>query len=297
MRENAPSEAAVTVRGTTRIAAVWGWPVRHSFSPPMHNAAFRHLGMDWCYVPFEVSPEALPDAVRAVRALGIVGVNATIPHKEALVGLVDEVDPEALAVGAVNTIHNDGGVLRGYSTDGEGFLGALRDEGADPAGKRVVVLGAGGSARSVVVSLARAGASAITIANRTLSRAEVLAELGNEWGCKTTRGVSLDAGGLRECIREAEILVNATSVGMHPRADAPLLVPEDGLHPNLFVYDLIYNPPVTRLMAAAQRRGARAANGLRMLVLQGAASFRIWTGQQPPVAVMERALRQALSQP
>ncbi|HHX42156.1 MAG TPA: hypothetical protein GX715_19535 [Armatimonadetes bacterium] len=109
--------------------------------------------------------------------------------------------------------------------------------------------------------------------------------------------MSLDTGTLRDCLCEAEILVNATSVGMHPRADAPLLVPEEGLHPDLFVYDLIYNPPVTRLMAAAGRRGARAANGLRMLVLQGAASFRIWTGQQPPVAVMERALRQALSRP
>ncbi|MDH7570090.1 MAG: shikimate dehydrogenase [Armatimonadota bacterium] len=283
----------MTIKGTTTVTAVWGWPVRHSLSPPMHNAAFRHLGMDWCYVPFAVAPQHLADAVRGVRALGIVGVNATIPHKEALVQLVDEVDPEARAVGAVNTIHNDGGVLRGYSTDGEGFLGALQREGFDPAGKRAVILGAGGSARCVAVALARAGAAHLTIANRTPERAAQLAHLVQ------SRGGVADATGLhpqplQRAIAGADLLVNTTSVGMHPHEDDPLLVPEEALHPGLLVYDLIYSPPETRLLAAARRRGARTANGLLMLVLQGAASFRIWTGVEAPVAVMEAALRAQL---
>ncbi|NLC57901.1 MAG: shikimate dehydrogenase [Armatimonadetes bacterium] len=284
----------MTIQASTRVAAVWGWPVRHSLSPVMHNAAFQHLGLDWCYLAFAVAPAALADAVRGMRALGIAGVNATIPHKEALVALMDEVDPHARAVGAVNTIHNDGGVLRGYSTDGEGFLGALRAEGFEPRGRRAVVLGAGGSARSVAVSLVEAGAAAVVIANRTLSRAEEVARLAAAAGEVPVSPLALAAPGLRECLANADLLVNTTSVGMSPQADAPLLVPEEALHAGLFVYDLIYNPAETRLLAAARRRGARAANGLRMLVLQGAASFRIWTGVEPPVAVMEEALRAAL---
>jgi shikimate dehydrogenase len=283
------------ISGTTRVTGVWGWPVRHSLSPDMHNAAFAHLGMDWCYVPFAVAPEALPDAVRAVRALGIVGVNATIPHKEALVNLVDEVDPEARAVGAVNTIHNDAGVLRGYSTDGIGFLGALQREGFDARGKRVVVLGAGGAARSVVWSLVGIGAARVTVVNRTPERARQLADLGNSRGRHVVDAAGMEARPLIEAVRAADLLVNTTSVGMHPHVDDPLLVPEDALHAGLFVYDLIYTPPVTRLLAAATRRGARAVNGMWMLVLQGAASFRLWTGVEPPVEVMAEALHAGLA--
>lgn len=282
------------IKGTTTIAGVWGWPVRHSLSPVMHNAAFEHLGMDWCYVPYAVAPEMLADAVRGIRAMGIAGINATIPHKERLAELLDDVDPEARAVGAVNTIHNDGGVLRGYSTDGEGFLGAVRMEGFEPAGKRAVILGAGGSARCVAVALARAGAAEIVVANRTLPRAEEVASLANAQGRRLAEPLGLDAAPLAERLRAADILVNTTPVGMHPHPEDPLPLPVEAMHRGLLVYDLIYNPPVTRLMAAAQSRGARAANGLRMLVLQGAASFRIWTGVEPPVAVMEGALRAEL---
>lgn len=283
------------ISGTTRVTGVWGWPVRHSLSPDMHNAAFAHLGLDWCYVPFAVAPAALPDAVRAVRALGIVGVNATIPHKEALVNLVDEVDPEARAVGAVNTIHNDDGVLRGYSTDGVGFQGALEREGFDARDKRVVVLGAGGAARSVVWRLVGAGAAHVTVVNRTPERARQLADLGNSRGRHVVDAAGLEARPLIEAVRAADLLVNTTSVGMHPHVDDPLLVPAEALHAGLFVYDLIYTPPVTRLLAAAERRGARAVNGMWMLVLQGAASFRFWTGVEPPVEVMAQALRAGLA--
>ena len=281
------------IRGTTRIAAVWGWPVRHSLSPPMHNAAFQHLGMDWCYVPFAVAPESLADAVRGVRALGIVGVNATIPHKEPLVPLMDWVHPEALAVGAVNTIHNEDGILRGYSTDGEGFLGAVRSEGFEPAGKRVVILGAGGSARCIAVALARAGAAEITLANRTVARAEELAALALSQGAPTSAAIGLDADALRQQIGAADLLVNTTSVGMHPHEEDALLIPEDAMHSGLFVYDLIYNPPVTRLLAAAERRGARAVTGGRRGVPLGAAACRIWPGVAPPVGVRDAARRAA----
>lgn len=282
------------IHGTTRIAGVWGWPVGHSLSPVMHNAAFQALKMDWCYVPFAVAPESLADAVRGIRALGIAGVNATIPHKQPLLALMDELDASALAVGAVNTIRNTEGVLRGYSTDAEGFLGALRHEGFEPAGKRAVVLGAGGAARSIVTALAQAGATSIHIANRTVSRAETLAALGAAQGCPRCKALPLAPDLLRDALSDAHLLVNTTSVGMHPHEDDPLLVPEDALHSGLTVYDLIYNPPVTRLLAAATAHGAHAINGMRMLVYQGAASFRIWTGVAAPVAVMEDALRAAL---
>lgn len=283
------------VGGGTKLLGVFGYPVEHSLSPAMHNAAIAALGLDYLYIPFSVLPENIDPAIHSLVALGIIGVNLTIPHKERVLPFLDEVDPNARTIGAVNTVHNDAGRLIGYNTDGEGFIDPLLSLGFDPAGKRVVVLGAGGAARSVVFRLASDGA-AIAIANRNLKRAEELAtDVRKAVANAEIDLLNLnDAAGLTESLSGAELLVNATSVGMHPHDAADLPIPPSTLHSSLIVYDLIYNPTETRLLRAARDVGARTLNGISMLVGQGAASFRIWTGFTPSVEVMERAVTEAL---
>ena len=279
------------VSGRTRLLGVFGYPVEHSLSPAMHNAAIAALGLDYLYIPFSVLPENLDPAIHSLVALGIIGVNLTIPHKERVLPYLDEIDSEARAVGAVNTVHNDGGRLVGYNTDGEGFIGPLKARGFEVAGTRAVVLGAGGAARSVVFRLAREGA-VVTIANRTVARAQALAE--DVRHVIEDAAVDLlnlnDTAGLTESLSGAELLVNTTSVVMHPHDAADPPIPPAALHSRLFVYDLIYNPAETRLLRAAREAGADTLNGVTMLVWQGAAAFRIWTGVQPPIDVMERAV-------
>lgn len=279
-------ERAVT--GTTQVTGVFGYPVHHSQSPAMHNAAFAELGLDYVYVPFSVHPDNLKDALQGVRALGIVGVNLTIPHKEQAVEILDWVSDDARLIGSVNTVHNCDGVLKGYSTDGPGFIRALKSWGKSPEGSKAVVLGAGGSAKATVYALAARGAD-VTVLNRTHARAVELAEhLNAALGSGSVRVVALDDPGAAGAVREADLLVNCTPVGMHPYPDAQP-VPSEWLHPGLFVFDQIYNPLETNLLKAAKAVGARTANGIKMLVFQGALSFEIWTGQAPPVATMEAA--------
>ncbi len=280
-----------SVNGKTRILGVFGHPVEHSLSPAMHNAAIAALGLNYLYIPFSVLPDDIGPAIRSLTTLGIIGVNLTIPHKERVLPFLDRIAPEARAIGAVNTVHNDKGQLVGYNTDGEGFAGPLRAQGFNSAGKRAVVLGAGGAARSVVFHLARDGA-AITLVNRTLHRAEILAaEVRAACGGAIVDCVDLDdAAGLTGALAGAELLVNTMSVGMSPNeADMPPIPPAT-LHPRLFVYDLIYNPRETRLLALARAAGCRTLNGVGMLVYQGAAAFEQWTGVRPSVAVMEKAV-------
>jgi len=261
----------------------------------MHNAAFRELGLDFVYVPFDVCPDDLENALEGIRALGIVGVNLTIPHKERVIGLLDWVSPEALEIGSVNTVHNVDGVLKGYSTDGEGFMRSLEAEGKSADGSRAVVLGAGGSARAVTHALAVHGAH-VAVVNRTVGRAIDLAEqmnavLSDEHDA--VRAVALDSPEAPQVVAEADLLVNCTSVGMHPNTgEQP--VPSEWLHDGLFVYDLIYNPLKTRLLEAAEAVGARIANGVGMLVYQGAASLEIWTGRKPSADTMKQAVLDGL---
>lgn len=258
----------------------------------MHNAAFEALGLDCLYVPFNVPPDDLETAVRAVRALGMVGVNVTIPHKEQVIQHLDWVSEDALRIRSVNTIHNSGETLKGYSTDGPGFVLALEKAGKSPEGSSVVVIGAGGSARATVYALAQRGAS-VTVANRTFSRGVELAEMVNSaLGLESVRAVGLDGDEARSAVHEADLLVNCTSVGMYPCSDAQP-VPCEWMHPGLFVYDQIYNPLETRLLRAARDAGAQAVNGVQMLVFQGALSFEIWTGRDAPVEVMEAAVLRA----
>jgi shikimate dehydrogenase len=229
--------------------------------------------------------------VRGIRSLGIIGVNLTIPHKERVIELLDWVSEDALSIRSVNTIHNCDGVLKGYSTDGPGFLRALEASGKSPEGSKAVVLGAGGSARATVCALAKAGAE-VTVVNRTESRAVELCEQMRSVNV-AVRPVALDSAEAMRAVRDADLLVNCTPVGMHPHTDAQP-VPSEWLHAGLFVYDQIYNPLETRLLKAAKSAGAETANGVKMLVFQGAISFEIWTGQPPPIGVMEEAVLNGL---
>jgi shikimate dehydrogenase len=281
------------ISGKTRLVGVIGWPVAHSMSPAMHNAAFAALDLDWCYVALPVEPERVGEAVRGLPALGFAGANVTVPHKQTVMAYLDRVSPAAQAIGAVNTIAIRAGRLLGDNTDWLGFLVSLREEGVEPASRRCAVLGAGGAARAVVYALASVGAT-VAVYNRTATRAESLVgDLAASLPGAALRTRPLAA--LGEIGAEAELLVNTTSVGMWPETGAspwPAALP---LSPHLTVCDLVYNPPQTLLLAQAQAAGARAIGGLGMLVQQGAAAFEIWTGCRPPAEVMRQAALRQLS--
>ena len=272
-------------RGTTRVAGVMGDPVRHSLSPVLHNAAFTALGLDWVYVAFPVPEGRAPEALAGVRALGIEGLSVTMPHKGAVAAAVDRLTPVAGRLGAVNTVVREGDELVGESTDGPGFLDALRlDLGFDPAGKRCLVLGAGGAARAVVLALAQAGAAQVVVVNRTPARGQEAAELAGRVGRTGAAGEAASV----------ELVVNATPVGMTGSGQAPGALPggidPSDLGPGQLVVDLVYEPRLTPLLRAAEARGATTAGGLGMLVHQAGHAFRLWTGEEPPLAAMEAAV-------
>ena len=269
---------------STRLAAVIGSPIRHSLSPAMHNAAFGELGLDWVYLAFEVAPGCAAAAFAGVRALGIAGVSVTIPHKAAALAEMDEVSDVARAVGAVNTVVADDGRLVGHNTDGAGLLASLSDEGFDAAGRVCLVVGAGGAARAVVHALAAAGAAEIMVANRTRERAEQVVALAPA----VARVASTDE------VVHADLVVNATPLGLAGSESGELPVNEALLRPGQLVVDLIPNPAVTSLMWAARAAGCNTAGGLGMLVHQGALAFELWTGRRAPLGVMRAAAVQAL---
>lgn len=284
------------VSGTTRVVGVFGWPVAHSLSPPMHNAAFAALHLDWVYLPFPVRPEDLGRAVQSLSALGIVGVNLTIPHKEQVLPFLDEITEEARLVGAVNTVHCVEGRLIGDNTDGRGFYEPLRASGIPVHGRDVVVFGAGGAARAVVFQLIRQGARVLLI-NRTRERAEKLARDVYRAGFleECVRVIALeDTGALVRAIRNATLLVHTTRAGMYPDSDALPPIPLEALHRDLLVYDLVYNPMDTRLLQEARCRGCAVLTGVQMLVYQGAIAFQRWTGRWPPTQIMEQTVLQML---
>lgn len=267
--------------GETRLAGVIGWPVRHSLSPSIFNAAFTDLGMDWAYLAFEVPPERGTAAVDSMRALGLAGLNVTMPHKAAAAAAVDELTPAADALKAVNCVFWDGDRLAGDNTDGDGFVDALReDPGVDPAGLRCVVVGAGGAGRAVVRALAAAGASDVVVVNRSPDPARHAVALAGQVG----------RVGQPDAIPDADLVVNATPLGMGgDGADEPLPIDPSLLRKGQVVADLIYHPPVTPLLRAAQDAGATAVNGVGMLVHQAAHALRRWVDVEPSLAVMTQA--------
>lgn len=272
-----------------RTFGILGHPIAHSRSPAMHAAAHRETGLDAEYVPFDVRPEDLAEAVSGLRRLGVAGLNVTVPHKEAIVALLDEVSDEARTLGAVNTIVVDDGRWRGENTDARGLAKAIEAMGVDLGGANAVVLGAGGAGRAAVAAVASLGAKAIHVANRTPSRAQGLAA---PEGCAISVS-DLDRGTLAPRLREAAILVQATSAGMQG-IDAPGWpdsIAIEAMRPSALVVDLVYAPRPTELLKRAAARGLSTMDGLEMLLQQGALAFERWTGRKAPLDAMRRALQ------
>lgn len=288
--------SGITITGATRVAGVIGDPVTHTLSPPMHNAAFRHQGLDWVYVPYHVSPENLGVAVAAVRAMRISGLNVTIPHKVSIVAHLDDLDQSARLIGAVNTIANHDGTLVGYNTDGAGFLRSLRiDADFEPRGRKVLLLGAGGAARAIGVQLVLDGAARVDVANRTLLRAQELASHLVDVVGGTSRAHALTDLG-EKLLTGYDLIVHTTSWGMAPNSDVPPLIAPEALSPSTLVSDIVYTPKETSLLRAARSRGCPVLEGLGMLVHQAALAYELWTGHTAPVDVMYDVLRDRLAQ-
>jgi shikimate dehydrogenase len=278
-----------------QLYGIFGYPIGHSLSPLMHNTAFAHYHRDAVYLPFAVHPAQLEIAVKAMRALGIQGVNITIPHKQAVMALVDELSPEARLIGAVNTLHLKDDRLLGYNTDGIGFLRSLEEVGGNAAGRTVLLLGAGGAARAIAVQLCLGRMHRLYIANRTMSRAEALAASLKENFPHTDIGViAMAEPSLSAHLPHTDIVVNATSVSMHPHD--PLSFPVAELGPRHLVCDIVYRPLETPLLRMAQSQGARIMQGLGMLLYQGAQAFEIWTGRSFPVSLIRSTLLEALQE-
>lgn len=280
------------VSGRTKLIGIFGDPVAQTLSPYMHNAAFESMGLDLVYAAFRVKSEHLKDAVSSIRALEMPGVNITIPHKIKVMSLLDEVDKEALEIGAVNTVVNKNGKLVGHNTDGRGYLLSLRNEtGFHPEGKHIVVVGAGGAARAIAFSLLSHRPKTLIIANRTLSKA---AELTGELAAKF-KETEVKVCGIEDIrlLKDADLLINTTSIGMAGK--------EAGAHPTLdemkssaVVSDIVYRPLDTPLIKAAVQKKLVVHKGLGMLIHQGALSFELWTGKTAPVDTMRFAAIQAM---
>ncbi len=276
--------------GHTRVVGVIGDPIEHSRSPQMHNAAFAKAGLDYVYVPFHVRSDALAQAIAGFKALNVVGINVTLPHKQAVIPYLTSISREAELIGAVNTLTflEDG--IHGDNTDAPGVLRALEENGAlsIPVGADVVVLGAGGAARAVVVAFALAGVASITIANRTTEKAIALAAEMQRKTNVPMQGMGLTDTRVPAAVRQSTLLVNTATASMD--LTQPLLISVDWLQPNAIVYDIVYTPPVTPLMAAAAERGCQTLGGIGMLIHQGAIAFEKWTGVAPCTQTMQQAL-------
>lgn len=276
------------ISGKTKVCGVIGDPIEHTLSPLIHNAAFKHLKLNFVYVAFRVKKEELEEAVQGVRSLNIHGLNVTMPHKSAIIKYLDEIEPTARAVGSVNTVLNADGKLIGFNTDGVGALNALKKNQIELNGKKLLVLGAGGAAKAIAFHLAPE-VEELRILNRTGEKARQLASFLQEKFNKKILGNTLSPSLLKEWLKDADILINATSAGMHPNSDQTL-VKREWLKPKLAVMDIVYNPIETRLIKDAKAVGAKVVYGTEMLVYQGAASFEIWCGRPAPVDVMREAV-------
>ena len=276
------------ISGRTKIYGIIGDPVEHTLSPTMHNAAFNELELDFICVPFRVKKKELGRAMDSVRCLRIQGLNVTMPHKNAVVQYLDELDSTAKFVRAVNTVLNDSGRLKGFNTDGIGALRALRENGFNPHGKKMLLLGAGGAARAIAFHASQE-VEELVILNRTGKEAENSAgDLRKKFNERVI-GDSLSAERIKNELKDTDILINATSVGMHPNAGESLVLPE-WLRNDLCVMDIVYHPLETKLVEHAKAKGAKIVSGIEMLVYQGAASFEIWTSHPAPIKTMKKAV-------
>ena len=280
--------------GSVQLVGLIGWPVEHSVSPAMHNAAFESMGLPWHYTLLPTDPDQVKAMLDDLKARGYRGANVTVPHKRAVMPYLDELDDAAQDIGAVNTIVVQGDRLVGYNTDAGGFIGALQEAGFCPSGRRALVLGAGGASRAVVYGLARVGC-AVVVHNRTVSRA---AELAN-WLRDAIPHIPVTWVPTRTSLADLpladyDLLVNTTPLGMWPQIAASPWPETLPVPAHWTVYDLVYNPAETRLLAQAAASGATAIGGLGMLVHQGALAFELWTGQAPPMEIMRAAAERTL---
>ena len=279
------------IKGSTNIVGLIGHPVEHSFSPPMHNAAFDALNMDYAYVAFDVNPNDLKSAIEGAESLNIKGFNVTIPHKVDVMQYLDELDEVARLIGAVNTI--DFKNLKGYNTDGIGAVKAI-EEVTSIKNKNVVVAGAGGASRAISFYIAKYGAESLTILNRNEVKAESLASDVSDSGL--IGEVAYDSiNAIGNYMEGADVLIDTTPLGMHPNINDEPIVKADMMDEDLVVFDAVYNPNETVLIKEAIKANAKPVYGIKMLLYQGAESFKIWTGKTAPVDVMEKALRNTLN--
>ena len=288
-----------SITGKTSIVGLIGYPVSHSISPPMHNAGFAELGLDWAYIPLPVPTEPksrVSEAVHGLRALGLRGCNVTVPHKQKVIPYIERLSTAVEAIGSVNTIRiEEDGTLFGDNTDAPGFIRDLGGNNVVLPGMNALVLGAGGSARAVVFGLADAGCASITILNRTRAKANTLAATMQRYfpQCKIRSGSA--PNDIAQYASGANIIINSTSLGMTPNVDTTPWDEAIAFRPDQVAYDLVYNPAQTRFLKKASDDGAKTINGLGMLVWQGAISFEIWTGQDAPVEVMFEAVKEAMA--
>ena len=282
------------IDGKTKIVGLFGYPVRHTLSPVFQNAAFQSKKLNYAYLPFEVAPKELILALKSLPALGIAGINVTIPHKESVVPYLSGTSNEAMIVGAVNTISVVNGKLLGYNTDGYGFVAALKENlKTTLKGKKVMLLGGGGGARSVAAKSILEGAKKVYIGDIVKEKvAKLISDLKKVFPSAEINSYNMKENEIKEVLGEVDILINATPVGM--KKEDPLLVNPEWLGKGLLVFDLIYNPFETKLLKTAKKMGCRCCNGLDMLIHQGARSFEIWTGKKAPVKVMKNALQEVL---
>ena len=280
------------ITGKTKVLAVIGNPVAHSLSPVFHNAAIRKAGIDYVYTAFPVDNNRLGEAIAGMKAMGISGLNVTIPHKEQVMKYLDHIDKDAEILGAVNTIVNRDGVLTGYNTDVKGFLSGMRQIGYEPKGKRALLLGAGGAARAIIWGLIQEGVASLTIGVRNVPKVRPLVDYFRKYMEISLLDWSTLA--FDEALGQAQLLVNATPLGMYPHVDAMPPVNWDKVPKGILAYDIIYTPAETLFLKTAKDHGCRTLNGENMLVGQGAEALRLWTGIEPDIQVMTEALRHAL---
>lgn len=279
------------IKGSTNVVGLIGNPVEHSFSPPMHNAAFKALNMDYVYVAFDVLPENLENAIMGGKALNIKGLNVTIPHKINVMEYLNEIDDVARLIGAVNTI--DFKNLKGYNTDGIGAIKAIK-EVTPIENKKVILAGAGGASRAISFYLAKENPEEIIILNRNTKKAENLSkDLLNSKLTDNVKSGSIDE--IEKYIKNGDILVDSTPLGMYPHTEDTPIATSDMMHEDLVVNDIVYNPNETALIKEAIKADAKPVYGIKMLLYQGAESFKIWTNQEPPIDVMEKALKETLN--
>jgi len=282
----------MVISGKTDVFAVIGDPIDHTLSPAMHNAAFEHLRLDYVFLAFRVTPDEIEKALQGVRALGIRGLNVTMPHKHAVTEFIDEADAAVKFLRSANTILNQRGRLRGFNTDGVGAIKALKNGGLDLTGKKALLLGAGGAAKAIAFTLTKE-VDEICILNRDGMKARELANLLEPFG-KRVAGDELSPKRIQQELNDSDVLINATSAGMAPNTSESL-VKASWLRTDLYVMDLVYNPNETKLIQEARAVGAKVITGVEMLLYQGAASFEIWTQCKAPVDVMRNALLNKLA--